>query len=337
MHFNTVFSEQKFRFLFDNSSDMIFLTNLRSDFIEVNKAACEHLGYSKAELLKMNFRDIKTPKYRDLVAKNAQIISERGKYTYETEHITKDEVIVPVEMSSRIVKYQDTQMIISVGRNISERLDFEKKLLSTIIATEEKERKRFSADLHDELGPILSTIKLYSDLLNKDEFSKTSREEVVKNINELTDMAISTTKQISRNITPSILHDFGLATAVQDFCRYINDTKSIHIRVKTDEYSIDERSIIETVLYQAVKELINNTIKHSSAKNITIELNNTQDLIILYYKDDGKGFDIEEKLKENTGLGLHNIINKIKTIKGSFDFFSKEKGGIVLVITIRTN
>jgi PAS domain S-box-containing protein len=337
MHFNTVFSEQKFRFLFDNSSDMIFLTNLRSDFIEVNKAACEHLEYSKEELLTMNFRDIKTPKYKEWVSKNAQMIAEKGKYTYQTEHVTRGGTIVPVEMSSRIVNYEDNLMIISVGRNISERLDSEKKLLSTIIATEEKERKRFSADLHDELGPILSTIKLYSDLLKKDEFQKTSREEVIKNINELTELAISTTKEISRNITPDILHDFGLATAVKEFCRYINDTKSIKIHVKTHDYHIDERSVIETVLYQTLKELINNTLKHSNAENITLELKSTEHLIILYYKDDGIGFDIEQKLSENTGLGLHNIINKIRTINGTFDFYGKVEGGIIVLITVRLN
>jgi PAS domain S-box-containing protein len=314
---------------------MIFLTNLRSEFVEVNNAACEHLGYTKEELLKMNFRDIKTPKYRDMVGKNVEIISEKGSYTYETEHITKSGQIVPVELSSRIVLYDKQLYIVSVGRNISERIDSEKRLLSTIIATEEKERKRFSADLHDELGPILSTIKLYTDLLSKDEYSKTSREEVVRNIQELTDLAISTTKQISRNITPSILHDFGLAIAINDFCRYINDTKSIKVHVKTDEYRIDERNIIETVLYQTAKELINNTIKHSCAKNISIELKNTDNIIVLYYKDDGKGFDIEEKLKENTGLGLHNIINKIKTINGTFDFYSRKDVGPVLIITVQ--
>lgn len=89
MHFNTVFSEQKFRFLFDNSSDMIFLTDLKSNFAEVNNAACEHPGYSKEELLGKNFRDIKTQTYRDSVSKNVQMILENGKYTYETEHVTK--------------------------------------------------------------------------------------------------------------------------------------------------------------------------------------------------------------------------------------------------------
>ena len=335
MHFQTVSSEKIFRFLFDYSSDLIFLSNLRSDFIEVNKVACDLLEYSKDEFLQMNFRDIKTQKYKGIVSKNIKNIIEKGKYTYETEHVTKNGKIIPIEMSSRIVDYEDEKVIISVGRNISERKSFERELLCTIIATEEKERKRFSADLHDGLSPILSTIKLYSDLLKKDEFNNTSKEEVIQNIEELTDLAIVSAKEIARNITPNVLHDFGLATAVKDFCKFINDTKSIKVNLKTKEYKIDERSVVETVLYQTIKELINNTLKHSSAKNITIELKSTEKQILLYYKDDGAGFDIEEKLANSTGLGLNNIVNKIKTIKGSCDFYSKDKGGMVLLISIR--
>jgi PAS domain S-box-containing protein len=337
MHQQTIFSGRKFQFLFDFSSDMIFLSDLNSNFIEVNKVACDILGYTNEQMLKMNFRDIKTPKHRDLVGSNITKIIELEKYTYETEHVTRFGEIIPIEMSSRIVDYEDNQVIISVGRNIQARKDFEKKLLSTIIATEEKERKRFSADLHDGLSPILSTIKLYTDLLKKDEFTNTSKEEVIQNVDELIDMAIKSAKEIARNITPNILHDFGLAQAVNDFCKYINDTNSIKIHLSTNEYTIDERSVVETVLYQTVKELINNTLKHSRADNITIELKSTENLIILYYKDDGIGFNVDEMLEHSEGLGLHNIVNKVKTIKGTCDFYSKQEGGMVLLISIRLN
>lgn len=337
MHHKTFFTEKKFRFLFDYSSDMIYLSNLTSDLIEVNKVACDVLGYSKEELVQMNFRDIKTPKFRDLVSKNIQNIIEKRKYTYETEHVTKDGKVLPIEMSSRIVDYNDQDVIISVGRNITSRKAFERKLLSTIIATEEKERKRFSADLHDGLSPVLSTIKLYSDLLKRDEFNKTSKEEVIQNIEELVDLAITSAKEIARNITPNILHDFGLAQAINDFCKYINDTKSIKIDVSTEEYNIDKRSVVETVLYQTVKELINNTLRHSKAENVTIDLKSTENQIILYYKDNGIGFNVDEKLEMSEGLGLNNIVNKIKTIKGTCDFYSKDEGGMVLLISIRLN
>ncbi len=331
------FSEKIFRFLFDYSSDSIFLTNTNSDILKVNNVACDILGYTKEELLNTNLKEIKTPKYREIVSENIKKIIKKGKYTFETEHVTKDGIVIPYEMSSRVVDFNDKQVIISVARNITNRKSFEKELLTTIIATEEKERKRFSADLHDGLSPILSTIKLYADLLKKDNFKHTSTEEIISNIEELVDFAIVSAKEIARNITPNILHDFGLAAALKDFCKYINDTKSIKIHLKTNAYKIDERSVIETVLYQTTKELINNTVKHAAAKNIIIDLKSTENQIILYYKDDGIGFNYKKEVNKHDGLGLNNIINKIKSIEGNTDFYSKKNKGMVLLITIRIN
>jgi PAS domain S-box-containing protein len=328
-------SEKKFKFLFDYSSDEIFLADLEGRFIEVNKRACESLGYTRDELLFMRFTDIKTPKFRHTVAPNIKKILETGKLTYETEHLTKTGALVPVEMKSRIIDFNNQKVIISVARNIAERKALEHKMLSLLIESEEKERKRFAADLHDELGPILSTLKLYTDLLKKDEFKNINRQEVLKNIDELSNLAIRTAKEISAKITPNILHDFGLAVALHEFCKYINETGVISIKVKSDNYLIKNRSLTETVLYQTAKELINNTVKHASAENITIDLRSTDSQIILYYRDDGIGFDVKKQLELSLGLGLNNIVNKIRTIKGVCDFNSKIGEGLMVVISVK--
>lgn len=328
-------SEKKFKFLFDYSSDEIFVADLSGRFIEVNKRACESLGYTRDEMLHMRFSDIKTPKYREMVAPNIEKIRQSGKLTYETEHLTKSGMLMPAEMKSRIIHYNNQEAIISVSRNIAERKAMEQKMLSAIIETEEKERRRFAADLHDELGPILSTLKLYTDLLKKRTFTKISEEEVLHNIDEISDMAIRTAKEISARITPNILHDFGLGIAIQEFTKFLNETGAIKISVKTDKYTLRTRSLIETVLYQSTKELINNTVKHASAENITIELRNTQSQIVLYYRDDGIGFDVKKQLELSLGLGLNNIINKVRTIKGNCDFHSKTGEGLMVVITVK--
>ncbi len=323
--------ENIFNFLFQNSSDAIFLLDLHGNIIEVNDIACEILGYEKSELLKKNLINIKSKKYSQLVQENLSIIIKNKVYTYETECVKKNGEIFPVEMKSRLAEYDNRDVIISVARNILRRKEFEKKLLQTIIKTEEKERKRFAADLHDGLSPILSTIKLYADLLNKDNFKQTSKEEILKEIDELVELAISTSKEIANNITPSILHDFGLAIAVKEFCKYVNNTKKVKILAETENYINKDNELIDSVLYQAIKELINNALKHSDAENIKLELKSKNNQIILYYKDDGKGFDVSKILENSNGLGLNNIINKIKTIKGTCDFYS-DKGLIFMAV-----
>jgi PAS domain S-box-containing protein len=328
-------SEKKFRLLFENSGDEIYLVDFNGYFVEMNKLTCESLGYSKKELLKMRLHDIKTSFYRQEVNEILTTVREKGYYVYETEHISKSGTVISYEMKSRLFDFAGREAILSIARNITERKALEKKLVTAIIETEDKERKRFAGDLHDDLGPILSTAKLYSDLLKKGDFNKISSTEIAQNIDELVDEAIKTTKQISKNIAPGNLQDFGLAAAVNDFIAFVQNSKSVEIELNTENYIREKHDIVETILYQSIKELINNTIKHSQASKITIELKNVNHLIILYYRDDGVGFDIDKMMREGAGMGLGNIANKIKTIRGKCDFNSEDGKGMFVMITIK--
>lgn len=328
-------SERHFQTLFHNSSDDIFVIDFTGKFIEANQVACETLGYSMDEFLAMNIRDIKTEKQLENVDKNILMITKFGQYRYESEHVAKDGKVIPVEMKSRIIDFKGEQMILSIVRDITERKEVEERILTTIIQTEENERKRFAADLHDDLGPILSTVKLYTDLLKKGNFKNISQAEALKNVEELVDTAITTSREISRNIRPNILQDFGLAAAVNEFCSYINSTKAINIVVNTNSYSISKRGIEETILYQTVKELINNTLKHSNAQNVKVDLKSFENQIILYYRDDGVGFNVNVALKERDGLGLNNIVNKIKSVKGTVDINSEPGSGMFMIASIK--
>jgi PAS domain S-box-containing protein len=328
-------SEHHFQTLFNNSSDDIFVIDFEGNFIEVNQMACDNLGYTHEEFLKMNAQDIKPDALKNEVAKNISMILKFGQHRYESANKARDGRIVPVEMKSRVIDFRGEKAILTIARDISERKEVEDRILSTIIMTEENERKRFAADLHDDLAPILSTVKLYTDLLKKKNYRKINEEEAIQNIEELVDMAIQSTRTISRNIRPNILQDFGLAAAVNDFCAFINKTESISLEVNTKQYKIEQRGIEESILYQAVKELINNTLKHASARNVKIELKSFENQIILYYRDDGAGFDLQAAMKQNTGLGLNNIINKIRSVKGTVDINTRPGTGMFLVASIR--
>ncbi len=328
-------SEQHFQTLFHSSSDEIFVIDFNGNFIEVNQVACDTLGFTREEFLRINIRDIKTEKFLENVEKNISMITKFGQYRYESENKAKDDKVIPVEMKSRVIDYKGGPAILSIARDISERKEIEEKILTTIIKTEENERKRFAADLHDDLAPILSTVKLYTDLLKKGNYKKINEGEAIKNIEELVDMAIKSTREISRNIRPNILQDFGLAAAINDFCSFINRTNTISISINTSAYKINTRGIEESLLYQALKELINNTLKHSGAKNVKIELKSFENQVILYYRDDGKGFNVANALKENGGLGLNNIINRIKSVQGNVDINSEEGSGMFLIASLK--
>lgn len=328
-------SEMRFRMLFENSGDEIFLEDFDANIIEVNDEVTRKLGYTREELLNKNIAELKTPKYTSMVRKNLKIVESNGQHVFETEHMTKDGRVIFLEMSSRVIDYMGGKAILSIGRDITARKDIERKIAAAIMETEEKERKRFAADLHDDLAPLLSTIKLYIDLLKKGNFNKISPQEILQSIDELIEKAIVSTKEISNNIMPSILEDFGLAVAVKDFCDYINNTKSISIKLDCSQYNRTRKKIEETVLFQSIKELVHNTLKHSNANNIEIFLESNDDNINLYYQDDGIGFDVDEKTRNPGGLGLNNIINKVKTINGITMIKSEPEKGMTMLITIK--
>jgi PAS domain S-box-containing protein len=328
-------SEKRFQLLFDNSGDEIYLEDLDANIIEVNYETTKQLGYTREELLKKNMADLKTPKYVEVVKRNLNKVIHSGKHIFETEHITKDSKVIFMEMSSRLIDYSGGKAILSIGRDITERKNIERKIASAIIETEEKERRRFAADLHDDLAPLLSTIKLYADLLKKGNFNKISPQETIQSIDELIEKAIISTREISNNIMPSILQDFGLVAAVKDFCNYINNTKSIKIKLEAEQYILTGSRIEETVLYQSIKELVNNTLKHSTANLIEIFLESNEDNINFLYKDNGIGFDVNEKTQNPTGSGLNNIINKVKTINGLTLIKSEPNEGMTMLITLK--
>lgn len=328
-------SEERYRKLFDSTGDDIFVTDINENIVEVNNAACETLGYTKSELVNMKISDIKTEKYKYNVGENREIIFEKGSHLFESEHITKLGKVIKVEFTSRLVSYEKEKLILSVVRNISSRVESERQILSAIIKGEERERRRFAREMHDGLGPLLSAIKLYVNELNSVSLEEDERQELTKHSNELLDEAVSATRTISNNLMPTVIESYGLVKAIQAFCDKVNKTNQVNITFETEH--IEERldSNLELIFFRVISELINNTIKHAQAENIYILLVKHEDRLSLYFKDDGVGFDVDEIIhSENKGMGLKNIISRIRSINGKYSFNSAPGEGFTIKIEV---
>jgi signal transduction histidine kinase len=210
------------------------------------------------------------------------------------------------------------ELFYSLKRAESDRARTEKKVINAIINTEENERKRFAKDLHDGLGPILSTVKMsLSALTNR--IKDPSGTIILNNTNYLVIEAINTIKDISNNLSPHVLSNFGLASAISAFTTKINQTRTINIDFKSNMENQRLDNDKEVVIYRAVCELINNSIIHSGASRIEIELNKHEKFVTLQFYDNGRGFDTSTLSKEDTkGMGLSNIETRVKTVEGVF-------------------
>ncbi|MEE4256387.1 MAG: PAS domain S-box protein [Bacteroidales bacterium] len=328
-------SEKRFSTLFHNSSDEIFLADLNGNFLEVNQVACESLGYSPEEFRKMNFKDIKSSKYVDKVKENIERVLVRGKLIYESEHVSKQGKVLSLEMKSRLINYQGRKAILSIARDITERKQLEREILRAVINAEERERERIASEIHDDLGPLMSTIKLYVSELESDDLQQLEREEFLLKVNEILDEAITSTRTIANNLTPRVIIDFGLVKALDSFSKKLNLSQKVNIIY---EASVSERfdQTIELVLYRVVTELLNNSMKHADASKIEVHLEKFDNILQLTYMDDGVGFDLDEVLQnESSGMGLKNIISRLQSINGSYRIHSRKDSGTLVVVEIK--
>jgi signal transduction histidine kinase len=217
-----------------------------------------------------------------------------------------------------------------------ERNRSEKRVLNAIIQTEEKERKRFAKDLHDGLGPLLSTVKMsISAVLNN---KINNQQEILENTNVVINEAISSIKEISNNLSPHVLTNFGLVSAIKNFSHKINETKSVHIILASNMENERFDHNVETILYRATCELITNTLKHAEAKNIQLNISKHINTLTIQFHDDGQGFNPDKTLTNvNSGMGFSNITSRIKSINGVFILNSSPGEGTNALIKVRLN
>lgn len=207
----------------------------------------------------------------------------------------------------------------------------EGRILSAILKTEEKERQNFSKELHDGLGPLLSSVKMAVSTI---EHNKSYNEEIITNADKLIDESISTLKEISYKLSPHVLTNFGLHKATKSFINklQLNEAPGIHFNcnLENERFSFNT----EVVLYRVICELISNTLQHANASNIYIDLLKEDNSLALKYIDDGVGFE-KDQIEEFSGMGYSNISSRIKSINGTFDIFSKTGEGIQVTIQIK--
>ncbi|WP_299162330.1 ATP-binding protein [uncultured Tenacibaculum sp.] len=203
----------------------------------------------------------------------------------------------------------------------SQQLD--KNYSSNLLSYIDNERKRVSKDIHDSLGHKLLLIKNEAVINNDD---KTC---------ELVNKAINEIRVISKNLQPIQISQIGITKTIQAFIDEI-DTSYQDILIFGDIDNIDNILLPEQELnlFRIIQESLNNIIKHSKADSAKISIHTTQKHINLIIKDNGIGFNYNEKYKNAKGLGLKNLKNRLKSLNGISKITSKINNGTVITILI---
>ena len=211
-------------------------------------------------------------------------------------------------------------------------LEEEKKLLAArfLVEGQEEERKRIAKELHDGLGVLLSTAKMqFTTIKDKSPENKPLIDKATK----LLEQAAGDVRKISHNMMPGLLTKFGLYEAVEDLLEQVDETKGINAvcEIVGDTKRLPEN--IEIMLYRIIQEIVNNTLKHAGAKNIRLQMNILPEKLSITYSDDGKGFNIEEKL-ESKSIGLTSIQSRVNFLSGQVNVEAKPGEGVKYNILI---
>lgn len=209
-----------------------------------------------------------------------------------------------------------------------------KQLLSTVLRTEERSRSQFAKELHDGMGPLLSSAKMSLSAISTENMNN-HQQEILKNSQFVIDEAIRSVREISNNMSPQVLMDFGLSQGIRNFISHIKSLHNIDVAFETNLHNERFDSDIEVVLYRVVCELINNSFKHSGCSKIDISLVREGSILQLRYSDNGKGFNIQSTTASG-GMGLSNITSRINSLNGTLKLTSNEGKGMRAAIDINT-
>ncbi|MFT3681289.1 MAG: histidine kinase [Ferruginibacter sp.] len=195
-------------------------------------------------------------------------------------------------------------------------------LLNASIKFQEEERNRIAADLHDDVGPLLATARLYlnENIINQEPAGQLQS---IFSAKQIIDDAIQLIRNISHSMMPPTLKNFGLESAMGDLFQKINGSGTLNASVRFHDYRTRLKLDQELLIFRVVQELINNIIKHSGAGfiHLTQNANATHSYFRLHH--DGKGIvqaDFERLSHVSAGLGLKNITSRIRVLNGRIFF-----------------
>ncbi len=215
-------------------------------------------------------------------------------------------------------------------------LEMEKQFMAAqaVLKGQDEERSRLAKDLHDGLGGILSGAKYaFSNMKNNFIITPESAAAFDKSMAML-DKSISELRAVSHNMMPEALVQFGLDTALKDYCNSTQQTSALQITYQS--YDVNEEAIPKpaaSVVYRIVQELLNNIVKHAAAKTALVQLVQKQNSLSITVEDDGRGFD-KTLLQNAEGIGFKNILNRVNYLKGTIDVETAPNRGTAITIEI---
>jgi PAS domain S-box-containing protein len=329
-------SEERYRELFENARDAIYVHDLEGNYISINHAAEELSGYSRDEIVGHNFSEFVAREHIKKVRERfCAKLAHNGETTYEVDVIAKDGRRVPVEVSSRAI-YENGVMIGVQGtaRDITERKQAQDALQMfshQLIEAQEEERRRIARELHDQIGQVLTAVKMNLHTVQRVCNAAEATAYIRDNIDAV-DEALRLVRDLSVDLRPPLLDDLGLVTALRWYVdRYAKRTGivaevDVELRDPNERFSRE----LETACFRIAQEALTNVVRHARATHVTVRLGKRNTLLVLSVKDDGIGFNpdaLRRRARRAATLGLLGMQERAHAAGGVLEIDSQTSKG----------
>jgi signal transduction histidine kinase len=221
--------------------------------------------------------------------------------------------------------------------NLLEREHELKVLSGARVDAQESERRRIAREIHDGLGQILTAIKLNVEIMEDSPGLGAEDQKKIKDVKSLLDSVMKEAREISYNLMPSVLEDFGLSPALQLLSERFGAQTGIHVSYfsKTDIGRLDQQ--MEVALYRIVQEAMNNSVRHGEASQLTVQLSTTETELRMTIEDNGKGMDEAMptlRRAQGGGIGLASMRERVNSFNGSLHIDSSVNKGTLVIVEL---
>ncbi len=329
-------SEKKYRELFENASDAIWVHDLNGRIMAVNSAFEKLIGYKRDVLCGANVSMFISSHGMSKIDREAHNVVLRGETAvpYEQELIKKDGSTVAIQIgTSLIYKEGEPWAFQHTARDISEEKRLRDNLrtyVQKVSQAQEAERKRIARELHDETAQALVAV-----VRNLEDVDSGHSRFNVKDIREQVRDILKGVRHFSQQLRPSILDDLGLLPAVKWLASDLTKIYSIATDVKVIGQPRQLSPDAEMVLFRITQEALNNVQKHSQANSVSITVEFADHTTRLTICDNGKGFEMPERVGDlaRTGkLGLVGMQERAQLLGGNLTVSSSPAKGTTLTV-----
>ncbi|HEY0895850.1 MAG TPA: PAS domain-containing sensor histidine kinase [Sphingobacteriaceae bacterium] len=340
-------SKKRFETIFEESSLGKKIINADLRIIKVNRSLTEILQYDEEELLGANIVDLSHPDFKPAweMLRDQLWDDHRRSFSIDACLIRKDRSSLWCHVTS--ITFEDNGEILgyTIIEDISERKRLEQlerdlqeqkllvqqqaEVVKATLNTQEKERERIAEGLHNSLGQLLFAAQIE---LNQVSFTAQSEADraALKKAADLLYRSIKECRQISHQLMPVILHDFGLKAAIEGICKDLSGVVAITSQIQLLTPKNDKS--FEIVVYRLVQELVLNISKHSQATRGKVLITENAREVVITVEDNGIGLD-PEKVK-GEGIGLSSVRNNVNLLNGSFQINSAPGEGTKITVSL---